>query len=152
LYTCFDAPPCISFRWWSDCPWPFAKTCWDLDLKVLNKSQIVTLEVLLGAIAEFEHSCKEITMGVSKIMLFTIAILLYLFGCLHGVNSEIIWEYFWANDCKFFKNLQSTLCFVLLLCFTCINNWSSHLIVMWFDYVLTKFANLNSSQFHGFKL
>ncbi|KAH8952988.1 hypothetical protein BDL97_08G000900 [Sphagnum fallax] len=37
-------------------------------------------------------------MGVSKIMLFTIAILLYLFGCLHGVNSEIIWEYFWAND------------------------------------------------------
>jgi hypothetical protein len=119
---------------------------------VLNKSQIVTLEVLLGAIAEFEHSCKEITMGVSKIMLFTIAILLYLFGCLHGVNSEIIWEYFIANDCKFFKNLRSTLCFVLLLCFTCINNWSSHLIVMWFDYVLTKFANLNSSQFHGFKL
>ncbi|CAK9276764.1 unnamed protein product [Sphagnum jensenii] len=37
-------------------------------------------------------------MGVSKIMLFTIAILLYLFGCLHGVNSEIIWEYFIAND------------------------------------------------------
>ncbi|KAH9555981.1 hypothetical protein CY35_08G145600 [Sphagnum magellanicum] len=37
-------------------------------------------------------------MGVSKIMLFTIAILLYLFGCLHGVNFEIIWEYFIAND------------------------------------------------------
>ncbi|CAM6027218.1 unnamed protein product [Sphagnum balticum] len=43
-------------------------------------------------------------MGVSKIMLFTIAILLYLFGCLHGVNSEIIWEYFYAND---FWGLQS---------------------------------------------
>ncbi len=83
-----------------------------------NKLQIVTLEVLLGAIAEFEHSCKEITMGVSKIM-FTIAILLYLFGCLHGVDSEI-YAYFSQNDCKFFKNLQSTLCFVLLLCFTCI--------------------------------
>jgi hypothetical protein len=64
---------------------------------VLNKSQIVTLEVLLGAIAEFEHSCKEITMGVSKIMLFTIAILLYLFGCLHGANSQI-WEIFSVND------------------------------------------------------
>ncbi len=115
-----------------------------------NKSQIVTLEVLLGAIAEFEHSCKEITMGVSKIMLFTTAILLYLFGCLHGVNSAT--AYFSTNDCKFFKNLRSTLCFVLFLCFTCINNSSSHLIVMWFDYVFTKFANLNSSQFHGLKL
>ncbi len=89
---------------------------------MLNKSQIVTLEVLLGAIAEFEHSCKEITMGVPKIM-FTIVILLYLFGCLHGVDSQI--AYFSANDCKFFKNLRSTLCFVLLLCFTCINNRSS---------------------------
>jgi hypothetical protein len=69
---------------------------------VQNKLQIVTLEVLLGAIAEFEHSCKEITMGVSKIM-FTIAILLYLFGCLHGVDSAI--AYFFDNDCKFFKNL-----------------------------------------------
>ncbi|CAM6065206.1 unnamed protein product [Sphagnum tenellum] len=36
-------------------------------------------------------------MGVSKIMLFTIAILLYLFGCLHGVNSQI-WELFSPND------------------------------------------------------
>jgi hypothetical protein len=62
----------------------------------------VTLEVLLGAIAELEHSCKEITMGVSKIM-FTIAILLYLFGCLHGVDFQI--AYFSQNDCKFFKNL-----------------------------------------------
>ncbi len=148
LYTCFDAPPCINFRWWSDFPWPFANTC--LDLKVQNKSQIVTLEVLLGAIAEFEHSCKEITMGVSKIMLFTIAILLYLFGCLHGVDSQIF-AFFSQNDCKFFKNLRSTLCFVFFFCFTCINNWSNHLIVMWF-YVLTKFANLNFSQFHGLKL
>jgi hypothetical protein len=48
--------------------------------------------------------------------------------------------------------LWSILCFVLLLCFTCINNWSSHFIVIWFDYVFTKFANLNSSQFHGLKL
>jgi hypothetical protein len=117
---------------------------------VQNKSQIVTLEVLFGAIAEFEHSCKEMTMGVSKIMLFTIAILFYLFGCLHGVHSQI--AYFYSTDCKFFKNLRSTLCFVLLLCFTCINNWSSHLIVIWFDFVFTKFANLNSSQFHGLKL
>jgi hypothetical protein len=69
---------------------------------VQNKLQVVTLEVLLGAIAEFEHFCKEITMGISKIM-FTIAILLYLFGCLHGVDSEI--AYFWTTDRKFFKNL-----------------------------------------------
>jgi high-affinity nickel permease len=66
-----------------------------------NKLQIMTLEVLLGAIAGFEHSCKEITMGVSKIM-FTIAILLYLFGCLHGVDSQR--AYFSTNDCKFFEN------------------------------------------------
>jgi hypothetical protein len=123
-YTCFDAPTCINFKWWSDCPWPFAKTCWDLDLEVQNKLQIVTLEVLLNVIAKFEHSCKEITMDVSKIMLFTIAILLDLFGCLHGRDSKII-EYFNIHDCKFFKILRSTLCFVLLLCFTCINNWSS---------------------------
>ncbi|CAM6039831.1 unnamed protein product [Sphagnum compactum] len=42
-------------------------------------------------------------MGVSKIMLFTIAILLYLLGCLHGVNSEIEW--FSANDLWAFQSL-----------------------------------------------
>ncbi len=150
-YTCFDAPPCINFKWWSDCPWPFANTCWDLDLEVQNKLQIVTLEVLLGAIAEFEHSCKEITMGVSKIM-FTIAILLYLFGCLHGVDSQKIFAQFSQNDCKCFKNLQSTLCFVLLLCFTCITNWSSfNSYVVWLcAYKICKLKN--SSQSHRLKL
>jgi hypothetical protein len=69
---------------------------------VQNKLQIMTLEVLLGVIAEFEHSFKEITMGVSKIM-FTIAILLYLFGCLYGVDSQ--GAAFSSGDCKFFKNL-----------------------------------------------
>ncbi|CAK9216804.1 unnamed protein product [Sphagnum troendelagicum] len=37
-------------------------------------------------------------MGVSKIVLFTIAILLYLFGCLHGVDSQIAYAYFSSND------------------------------------------------------
>ncbi|CAM6039223.1 unnamed protein product [Sphagnum compactum] len=36
-------------------------------------------------------------MGVSKIILFTIAIVLYLFGCLHGVNSQAI-AYFYETD------------------------------------------------------
>jgi hypothetical protein len=43
-------------------------------------------------------------MGVSKIM-FTITILLYLFGCLYGVDSQIAYAIFSTRDCKFFKNL-----------------------------------------------
>jgi hypothetical protein len=65
----------------------------------------------MGIVAEFEHPCKMITMGVSKIMGFTFASLLYLFGCFHGIDSSIAW--FSANDHKFFKNLQPILCFVL---------------------------------------
>jgi hypothetical protein len=65
----------------------------------------------MGIVAEFEHPCKMITMGVSKIMGFTFAFLLYLFGCFHGIDSSIAW--FSANDGKFFKNLQPILCFVL---------------------------------------
>jgi hypothetical protein len=42
-------------------------------------------------------------MGVSKIMLFTTAILLYLFGCLHGVNSAT--AYFSTNDLQGLQSL-----------------------------------------------
>jgi hypothetical protein len=57
-------------------------------------------------------------MGVSKIMGSTFAFLLCLFGYIHGVNSQI--AYFSQTDCKFLKNLQVILCFVLTSCFTCI--------------------------------
>jgi hypothetical protein len=57
-------------------------------------------------------------MGVSKIMGFTFAFLLCLFGCIHGVYG--IFAYFSVNDSKFLKNLQVILCFLLTSCFTCI--------------------------------
>jgi hypothetical protein len=57
-------------------------------------------------------------MGVSKI---TFAFLLCLFGCIHGVYSNgVIDAVLSENDCKFLKNLQVILCFVLTSCFTCI--------------------------------
>ncbi len=145
----FWCPFCINLKWWSDFPWSFAKTCWDTDLEVQNKLQIVTLEVLLSAIVEFEHSCKEITMGVSKIMLFTIAILLYLFGCFHGGDSEIFALVQKIVSVSRYCNLPYVLC---CFCILHVSTIDLHLIVLWYDCVLTKFANLSFSQFHRLKL
>lgn len=89
-----------------------------------------------------------ITMGVSKIMGFTFAFLLYLFGCFHGIDSSIAW--FSAYDCKFSKNLQPILCFVLpFVLHVSIGNWSSSKLcglICFKKFIAPKFDRFQSSR------